>query len=74
MTTYDRPVTGADVIGVVRLTATSAEVRERIRRAIPVDLVIPDIETLRQRMPAETVGLTPGAYASLFGPLFGEFE
>jgi hypothetical protein len=32
------------------------------------------LEELERACPPERVGLTSGAYASLFGPLFGEFE
>jgi hypothetical protein len=32
------------------------------------------LEHLEQACPPERIGLTPGAFAALFGPLFGEFE
>ena len=31
-------------------------------------------EELVERCPPERVGLTPGAYVAIVGPLFGEFE
>jgi hypothetical protein len=31
-------------------------------------------EALREACPPERLGLTPGAHAALFAPLFGEFE
>jgi hypothetical protein len=32
------------------------------------------LDELEAACPPERVGLTPGAFAALFGPLFGEFE
>lgn len=45
-----------------------------LRAAIPDDAAVGSYEELARTCPPERLGLTSGAHAALFGPLFGEFE
>jgi len=36
--------------------------------------VFGDLAELERACPPAAIGVTPGAYATLFAPLFGEFE
>jgi hypothetical protein len=43
-------------------------------REVAADRLFDSYEDLRAAVPPERLGLTSGAHAALFGPLFGEFE
>ena len=46
----------------------------RLRAAVRPDDRFATYEALAAACPAAAIGLTPGAHAAVFGPLFGEFE
>jgi hypothetical protein len=71
-----RPISGRDLqaalrrFGPPRPEAAAAA----LRAAIPDDAPVGSYEDLARAAPPERLGLTSGAHAALFGPLFGEFE
>ena len=71
---YDRPVRGADVLAALDGFPGIAANREAAAARIRPDAVFDGLEELARACPPEAIGVTPGAYATLFAPLFGEFE
>lgn len=45
-----------------------------LRADVSPDQVFESYEDFARACPPARIGLTPGAHAALFGPLFGEFE
>ena len=74
MDTYDRPVRGADVIAAATAFPGHAALRGLLAARVDAAAVFGSLGELERACPPESVGVTPGAYATLFGPLFGEFE
>lgn len=69
-----RQITGRDVHAALRAFGAERGDADALRAAVPPDAVFDDYEALARACPPERAGLTPGAHAALFGPLFGEFE
>ncbi len=74
MAIYDRPVRGADVIAALAAFPGHAALREGVAARVDPAAVFGSLGELERACPPESIGVTPGAYATLFGPLFGEFE
>lgn len=45
-----------------------------LRAAVPDDVAVAGYDELARAAPPALIGLSSGAHAALFGPLFGEFE
>ncbi|MFN8123344.1 MAG: hypothetical protein U0237_13030 [Thermoleophilia bacterium] len=74
MDTYDRPVRGADVVAACAAFPGRSGLRDAVAARLDPAAVFADLEELERACPPEAIGVTPGAYATLFAPLFGEFE
>lgn len=72
--TYDRPVRGTDVIAACAAFPGHAGLRGAVGAHVDPAAVFADLAELERACPPEAIGVTPGAYATLFAPLFGEFE
>jgi hypothetical protein len=70
----DRPIFGADVHAMLRSLGPGAYEADLAKAWIDDDDVFSSVEELEAACPPERIGLSPGAFAALFGPLFGEFE
>ena len=68
-----RPIHGADVRAAMAQAARPGA-DAALRAAVREEDVFLTLEELAAACPPERIGLAPGAYAALFGPLFGEFE
>lgn len=71
---YDRPVTGADVMGAVRAFPASGIDSERVAKLLDPECAVPDLAALRLLMPPAALGVSAGTWHAVFAPLFGEFE
>lgn len=69
-----RSITGRDVHAALHTFGEERSDMAGLRAAIAPDDVFDSYEALARACPPERIGLTPGAHAALFGPLFGEFE
>jgi hypothetical protein len=69
-----RSIVGADVHAALRHLGPPDADPDLLEAWVGEDDVFGSLEELEAACPPERVGLTSGAYASLFGPLFGEFE
>lgn len=69
-----REISGHDVLAAVRGAAGAGADIAALRAAVPPDALFASYEDLADACPPERLGLTPGAHAALFTPLFGEFE
>lgn len=69
-----RPIHGADVRAAMAQAARAGADAAALRAAVREEDVFLTLEELAGACPPERIGLSPGAYAALFGPLFGEFE
>jgi hypothetical protein len=70
----DRPISGADIHAILRRLGPGAYEAELAQAWIGEDDVFSSVEDLEARCPPERLGLSPGAFHALLGPLFGEFE
>ena len=70
----DRPIVGADVHAALRSLGPGAYEADLAEAWIADDDVFNSVEELETACPPERIGLSPGAFAALLGPLFGEFE
>jgi hypothetical protein len=70
----DRPVTGRDLRAALTAFGPPDADREAFRAAVGDDDVFRSLAELRAACPPERAGISPGRYAALFEPLFGEFE
>jgi hypothetical protein len=69
-----RPISGRDVhAALARVGPAGADLGE-LRAQVAEDDAFWTYEELARACPPERIGLTSGAHAALFGPLFGEFE
>jgi hypothetical protein len=69
-----RPIHGRDLQAVLRAFGPEGADAAALREAVPDDAAVGTYEELARRAPPERLGLTSGAHAAVFGPLFGEFE
>jgi hypothetical protein len=69
-----RPILGRDLQAALRSFGPEGGDAAALREAIPDDAAVGSYEELTRAAPPERLGLTSGAHAALFGPLFGEFE
>lgn len=69
-----RFITGADVLAAARTAPGARADLAALGAAVRPDDLFAGYEGLRAACPPEALGLTPGAHAALFAPLFGEFE
>ena len=69
-----RPIAGSDVHAALRHARAPRGAERAVVREIPPGRLFDSYEDLRAAVPPERLGLTSGAHAALFGPLFGEFE
>jgi hypothetical protein len=70
----DRPILGADVHAILRSLGPGAYEADLAEAWIDDDDLFTSVEALEAACPPERIGLSPGAFAALLGPLFGEFE
>ena len=70
----DRPILGADVHAILRKLGPGEYEAELAEAWIDEDDVFSSVEEIEARCPPERIGLSPGAFHALLGPLFGEFE
>lgn len=71
---YDRPVLGSDVLARARTAGIEEGVCRRIGERLAAGTRVEDLECLGRAIPPAQIGMTPGAWAAVFTPLFGEFE
>jgi hypothetical protein len=69
-----RPIHGRDLQAALRAFGPEGADAAALRAAVPDDAAVGSYEELSRRAPPERLGLTSGAHAAVFGPLFGEFE
>jgi hypothetical protein len=69
-----RPIAGRDVRAALRQAGAPRGAEAAVAREIHADRLFESYEDLRAAVPPERLGLTSGAHAALFGPLFWEFE
>jgi hypothetical protein len=69
-----RPISGADVHAAARHLAPPGVDAGLVEAWIPEDGTFATLDELERECPPERIGLTPGGFAALFGPLFGELE
>jgi hypothetical protein len=69
-----RPILGRDLQAALRSFGPEGADPAALRAAVPDDAAVWTYEELRRAVPPERLGITSGAHAALFGPLFGEFE
>jgi hypothetical protein len=69
-----RAIMGSDLHAALRLARGDPAPLEALRAAVAEDDVVASYEELVRMCPPERTGLSPGAHASIFAPLFGEFE
>jgi hypothetical protein len=69
-----RPIAGRDVHAALRHAGAPGGAEEAVRREIPPGRLFQSYEELLAAAPPERLGISSGAHAALFGPLFGEFE
>jgi len=74
MATYDRPVRGADVAGAAAAFPGRPVDPARVAAALPPEERVAGLAALRRMAGPERLGVTPGTWETVFGPLFGEFE
>ena len=69
-----RAITGRDVHALARHLGGGAIEPDLVEEWIAADSEFADLDELTRACPPERIGLSPGAFAALFAPLFGEFE
>ncbi len=69
-----REISGADVRAAATSTGGAAADRDALRAAVGPDDLFASYDELLRACPPSRIGLSPGAHAALFAPLFGEFE
>ena len=69
-----RDISGRDVRAALRAFGGRAGDEDALRAAVAPDDSFASYEDLVRACPPEAIGLTPGAHAAIFSPLFGEFE
>lgn len=74
MAIYERPVRGSDVLARATTAGVPEHVCGRIRVRIAPEECVEDLDGLARLIAPDAIGMSPGAWTSVFGPLFGEFE
>ena len=74
MAIYERPVRGADVSGAAAAFPGRPVDPGRVAAALDPAREFADLEALARALPPEALGVGPGVFRAVFGPLFGEFE
>lgn len=69
-----RAIRGADLHAQLRAFGPDNADPDAFESWVGEDSVITSFEQLEAACPPERIGLSPGAFAALFAPLFGEFE
>jgi hypothetical protein len=69
-----RQISGRDVHAALRAFGGGAGDQGALAAAVAPDDAFASYEDLRRACPPEVVGLSSGAHAAVFSPLFGEFE
>jgi hypothetical protein len=69
-----RTISGRDVRAAARHLGGRGVDVAAVEAAVEADAEFRDLAELARALPPARVGLTPGAFAALFSPLFGEFE
>jgi hypothetical protein len=69
-----RPITGSDVAAQLRRFGPLDADADALEAWVAPEDAFWSLDELEAACPPERLGLTSGAYAWLFGPLFGEFE
>jgi hypothetical protein len=69
-----RPILGVDLVAQLRRFGPVDADPSALEAWVAPDDEFRSLEELEAVCPPERLGLTSGAYAWLFGPLFGEFE
>lgn len=69
-----REISGRDVQAALRAFGHGAGDERALARAVAPGDTFASYEDLVRACPPQAVGLTSGAHAALFSPLFGEFE
>ena len=72
--TYDRPLTGVDIIAQATSAGLKPGVAVLLAGRVDADAEFRDLDDLARAAGPAQLGMTPGRWAALFGPLFGEFE
>ena len=67
-------ISGADIHAQLRHLGPGAYESELAEAWIDPDATFTCVEEIEASCPPERIGLSPGAFAALLGPLFGEFE
>jgi len=69
-----REITGRDVHAALREFGGGAGDAAALRAAVSPWSTFGSLDELARACPPASIGLTSGAYAAIFSPLFGEFE
>jgi hypothetical protein len=69
-----RPIHGGDVRAALARFGPEGARLDELRALVGDDDAFWTYEELLRACPPGRIGLTSGAHAALFGPLFGEFE
>ena len=69
-----RHISGRDVHAALRAFGRGAGDERALRAAVAPDDAFASYEDLVRACPPQAIGLTSGAHAAVFSPLFGEFE
>jgi hypothetical protein len=69
-----RAIHGRDLQAALRAFGPEGADAAALRAAVPDGAAVGSYDELVRAAPPERLGLTSGAHAALFGPLFGEFE
>jgi len=72
--TYERPLTGADIMARARVCGIGPEAMQAIAAAIAPGDEFASAAALANVIAPARLGLTAGRWNHVFGPLFGEFE
>lgn len=70
----DGPITGADLVAALRELGPVHADPELLEAWIDADASFDSLAEFERECPPERIGLSEGAYAAVFAPLFGEFE
>lgn len=68
------PVRGVDVIAALRELGPADADPDLLEAWLDPDASFHSLAELERSCPPERIGLSDGAYAAVFAPLFGEFE
>lgn len=69
-----RTISGSDIHAQLRHLGPGEYEAELAEAWIDEDATFSSVEQVEALCPPERIGLSPGAFAAVIGPLFGEFE